>query len=131
MPINGWMDGQKEVYPLNMGFPSGASGEESTCRYRRCGRGSFDPWVGKTPWRRAWQPTPGFLPGESHGQRSLAGYSPRGRRELDTTKDAHMHHSLESDSTIKTNERLIHTTRQLSFANVTLPSSRIQTEDTT
>ena len=36
----------------------------------------FDPWVGKIPWRRAWQPTPVFLPGESHGQRSLAGYDP-------------------------------------------------------
>ena len=36
----------------------------------------FDPWVGKTPWRRAWQPTPLLLHGESHGQRSLAGYSP-------------------------------------------------------
>ena len=38
------------------------------------------------PWKRAWQPTPGFLPGESHGQRSLAGYSPWGRKELDTTE---------------------------------------------
>ena len=37
---------------------------------------SFDPWVGKIPWQRAWQPTPVFLPGESCGQRSLAGYSP-------------------------------------------------------
>ena len=37
-------------------------------------------------WRREWQPTPGFLPGESHGQRSLAGYSPWGRKELDTTE---------------------------------------------
>ena len=36
----------------------------------------FDPWVGKIPYRRAWQPTPVFLPGESHGQRSLASYSP-------------------------------------------------------
>jgi len=36
----------------------------------------FDPWVRKIPWRRTWQPTPGFLPGESHGQRSLGGYSP-------------------------------------------------------
>ena len=35
-----------------------------------------DPWVGKIPWRRVWQPTPVFLPGESHGQRSLGGYSP-------------------------------------------------------
>ena len=39
-------------------------------------RQGFDPWVGKVPWRRAWQPTPVFLPGESHGQRSLAGYGP-------------------------------------------------------
>ena len=39
-----------------------------------------DPWVGKMPWRRAWQPSPVFLPGESHGQRSLARYSPWGRK---------------------------------------------------
>ena len=44
------------------------------------------PWVGKIPWRRAWQPTAVFLPGESHGQRSLLGYSPWGLRESDTTK---------------------------------------------
>ena len=36
----------------------------------------FDPWVGKIPWRRKWQATPVFLPGESHGQRSLVGYIP-------------------------------------------------------
>ena len=46
----------------------------------------FDPWVGKIPWRRAWQPTSVFLPGESHGQRSLAGYSPWGRTESYTTE---------------------------------------------
>ena len=39
-------------------------------------RPGFDPWVGKIPWRREWQPIPGFLPGEFHGERSLAGYSP-------------------------------------------------------
>ena len=44
------------------------------------GNAGFDPWVGKIPWRRAWQPTPVFLPEESHGQRSLAGYSPWGCR---------------------------------------------------
>ena len=38
-------------------------------------RPGFDPWVGKIPWRRAWQPTPVFLPGESHEKRSLASYS--------------------------------------------------------
>ena len=42
----------------------------------RLKRGRFDPWVGKIPWRRAWQPTPVSLPGESHGQRSLVGYGP-------------------------------------------------------
>ena len=41
-----------------------------------CGRPGFDPWVGKIPWRRAWQPTPVFWVGEFHGQRSLPGYSP-------------------------------------------------------
>ena len=50
---------------------------------KRC---RFDPWVKRILWRRAWQPTPVFLPGESHGQRSLAGYSPWGCKELDTTE---------------------------------------------
>ena len=45
----------------------------------QCRRHEFNPWVRKIPWRRKWQPTPVFLPGESHGQRSLAGYSPWGR----------------------------------------------------
>ena len=44
-------------------------------------RPGFDPWVGKIPWRRKWQPTPVFLPGESHGWRNLVGYSPRGHKE--------------------------------------------------
>ena len=60
-------------------FSGGASGKEPTCQCRRQ-RYRFNPRVGKIPWRRAWQPTPVFLPGESHGQRNLAGYSPRGRR---------------------------------------------------
>jgi len=49
------------------------SGKELTYSCRRCG---FNPWVRKIPWRRKWQPTPVLLPGKSHGQRSLAGYSP-------------------------------------------------------
>ena len=52
----------------------------------RCKRCGFDPWVEKIPWKRAWQPTPVFLPGESHGQISLAGYSPWGHKESDTTE---------------------------------------------
>ena len=46
----------------------------------------FDPWAGKLPWRRAWRPTPVLLPGESHGQRSLAGYSPGGHKEADMSE---------------------------------------------
>ena len=53
-------------------------------------RHKFDPWVGKIPWRRAWQPTPISLPGESHGQRSLADYSQWDFRDLDMTEHAHM-----------------------------------------
>jgi len=49
-------------------------------------RHAFDPWVRKNPWRREWLLTPVFLPKESHGQRSLAGYSPWGREQLDTTE---------------------------------------------
>ena len=49
--------------------------KKSICQFSRCG---LDPWVRKIPWRRKWQPTPVFLPGESHGQRSLVGYSPWG-----------------------------------------------------
>ena len=52
----------------------------------RHNRHGFDPWFGTIPCRRAQQPTPGFLPGESHGQRSLAGCSPQGHTELDTTE---------------------------------------------
>ena len=60
-------------YMLVWGFPGGS--KESTCQSRRC---RFDPWVRKTPWRGKWQATPLFLPGKSHGRRSLAGYSPWG-----------------------------------------------------
>ena len=62
------------------------SSKESTCqckRHRRCG---FSPWVRKIPWRRKWQPTPVFLPGIFHGQRSLAGYCPWRCKESDTTE---------------------------------------------
>ena len=66
-------------------FGFGTSGKESACQCRRHKRQGFNSWVGKILWRRAWQPTPRFLPGESHGQRSLAGCNPWNRRESDTT----------------------------------------------
>ena len=52
----------------------------------QCQRTRFDPWAGKISWRRAWQLTPVFLPGEFHGQGSLAGYNPWGHKELVTTE---------------------------------------------
>jgi len=62
------------------GTYGGAGSEESACQCRRLKKRRFDPCVGKSPWRRSWQPTPVFLPREPHGQRSLVGYSPWGRR---------------------------------------------------
>ena len=67
-------------------FPGGASGKEPRWQCRRHKRQRFYPWVGKMPRRRAWQPTPVLLPGESHGQRSLAGYSPQRSKESDRTE---------------------------------------------
>ena len=52
----------------------------------QCRRPSFKPWVGKFPWRMKWQPTPVFLPGQAHGQRSLAGYSSWGHKQLEMTE---------------------------------------------
>jgi len=52
----------------------------------QCRRPGFDPWVRKILWRRKWQPTPIFLPGKSHGQRSLVGYSPWAHKEYDMTE---------------------------------------------
>ena len=69
------------------------SGKESIGQCRRCKRHGFSLWVGKIPWRREWQPTPVFLPGESHGQKSLEGYGPWGRKESDTTEA--IYHSVQ------------------------------------
>ena len=68
------------------GFPGGSNGRESVCNV---GKPGLDPWVRKIPWRRAWQPTPVFLPGESRGQRSLVGYSPWGRKKSDWKTNTH------------------------------------------
>ena len=65
---------------MHQGFPSASDGRESACNARP----GFYPWVGKTPCRRKWQPTPVFLLGEFHGQRSLESYSPWGCQEWDT-----------------------------------------------
>ena len=77
---------RKTYYTL--GFPGG---KEPICQCKRPERRRFQPWVQKIPWRREWLPTPVFLPGESHGQRSLAGYSPRGCKESDMTDGLSTH----------------------------------------
>ena len=69
-----------------VGLSRWRSGKKSTCQRRRCG---WDPWVEKIPWRKKWQSTPVFLPGKSHGQRSLVGYSPWDQKDLDTIERAH------------------------------------------
>ena len=63
-------------YKYNSTSQVALRGKEPSCQCGRPKRHGFDPWVRKIPWRRAWQPTPVLLPGESHGQRSLPGYSP-------------------------------------------------------
>ena len=66
---------EKQSYLPLLQLPRWLGGKEPACQCRRHKRRGFSPWVGKIPWRRAWQPTPVFLPGESRGPRSLAGYS--------------------------------------------------------
>ena len=68
------------------GLPRWYSSKEPVCQCRRHRKGSFDPWVGKIPMKKAWQPTPVFLPGKFHGQRSLVGYSPWDHKGSDMTE---------------------------------------------
>ena len=73
--------GTRQPTPVFLGFPAGSDGKESTCNAGHLGS---VPGLGRSP-RRGMQPTPLFLPGESHGQRNLAGYSPWGCPESDMT----------------------------------------------
>ena len=71
------------VWAYVLGLPCGSRGQKSA---GNAGDPSSIPGSGRFPWRREWLPTPGFLPGEFHGQRSLVGYSPWGHKESDTTE---------------------------------------------
>ena len=75
------------THQIRQTFPGGSSGEEPACQRLRHKRYRFDPWVGKIPWKRAWQPTPG----ESHGERSPAGYLQRITESdtIEATQQAH------------------------------------------
>ena len=66
----------------------------------------FEPWVGKILWRRKWQSIPGLLPGKSHGQRSLVGYSLWGHKELDTTERLHFHFHLKRREHVRSGFRI-------------------------
>ena len=80
-----------------VGFPGGASGKKSTCQCKRHKRCGFNPWVGKIPWRRKCQPTLAFLLGEFHGQKSLAGYSLWGYKQLDLLSECtHTHTHMQT-----------------------------------
>ena len=74
---------------MYMGFPGGTSGKECTHQYKRVKRLGFNSSVGKISWSRKWQLTRVFSPGKPHGQRSLAGSSPRCLKESDMTENAH------------------------------------------
>ena len=69
----------------------GASVKESACQSKKHKKCGFNPWVRKILWKRKWQSTPVFLPGKSHGQRNLVGYSPWGLKESDMTDHIQMH----------------------------------------
>ena len=65
-----------KFFKLGLSFPDGTCGKESMCQCRRHKRHKFNPWVEKFHWKRTQQHTPVFMPGESHGKKSLLGYSP-------------------------------------------------------
>ena len=88
-------------------------------------------WVGKIPWRSRWQPTPVFLPGESHGRRSLEDYSPWGRKEEDKTEHAHiLKCTMEYYSTTKRNEILAFSTTRMNLEGIMLGETERQIQNT-
>ena len=84
--------------PFQPTWPGSASGKEPACQCRRHKRSRFNPWVRMISWRRVWQPTPVFVPGECHGPRSLPSYGPQGHKESDMIEaaqhTAHIQHLI-------------------------------------
>ena len=78
VPVSRRNNGNFSSFCRSLCFPGGTSGKEPACQCTRDKRCGFSSWVGKIPWRREWQPTPVFLPGESQGQSMLQGQSPQG-----------------------------------------------------
>ena len=92
---------QKNEVILNL-TPGGSEGKASACR-----RPGLDPWVRKIPWRRKLQPTRVFLPGKSHGQRSMVDYSPWNRKELDTNEHTQQQHQCLEQPELMIFEKLV------------------------
>ena len=106
------------VYILSFqsGLPRSTSGKRTHLPMQRPKRHKFSPWVGKIPWSRKWQPTPVFFPGKSHGQRSLAGYSPWGYKYADTTeKSTRVHTHTQNEKHQVPSMDLINSMHQNSF----------------
>ena len=85
-PVSAWILELTFLWKTGLGILRACLVAQTRGTCLPCRRRGFDPWVRKIPWSRKQQPTPGFLPGESHGQRSLVGYSRQGLKELDTTE---------------------------------------------
>ena len=102
------------------GFAGGSCGRESACQHTRRERRGFDPCVRKIPWRRKWQLTPELLPGKSRGQRSLAGCSPWGHRDSDTTGQLSPNSALQWKGKVT----LLKWLRAFSITPLTLEGSR-------
>ena len=84
------------------GFPGGTSGKELACQCRRHKKCRFDPWVKKIPWRKAWHPTPLFLPGESHRQRrSAAVHGVAQSRTRSKQLSTHAHKQLRTNDVVR------------------------------
>ena len=97
-------------------LPMRQSGEESA---RQCRKRMFNPWVMKIPWSRKWQPTPVFLPGKFHGQRSLVIYSPQGNKELNMNE-----HTLTADKNLLTGSATQSHNQEASWRNEQHDSSK-------
>ena len=108
-----------QQYPFGKQYTYLPGLPRSARQCRRHKRHRFDPWIGKIPWSRKWQPAPGFLPGKFHGQRSLVGYSPWDRRESDVIEHNTLiwmklllHHQNMFGSHFGSNFRIILQTKQ-------------------
>ena len=122
---------------MESGFPGGSVVKNLPAKQgTQCKGHAFNPWVGKIPWRKKWQPTPIFLPGKSHGQRSLAGCSPWGRKRVghklktnNNNKEAYWFHwsfkrKKEKETPPNQAQKLLHTEPAALFLSLAITFQR-------